>query len=115
MPFLYCSLALIVLIGLYFFAILGRPKKGRMEHLKKWSYAHRGLHREGVPENSMAAFRAALDAGCGVELDLHVALDSGVNVRTTCRNLQHQVRYQVQHTCGVTVEKINVYVATVKA
>jgi uncharacterized alkaline shock family protein YloU len=51
----------------------------------------------------------------GVELDLHVALDSGVNVRTTCRNLQHQVRYQVQHTCGVTVEKINVYVETVKA
>ena len=40
MPFLYCSLALIVLIGLYFFAILGRPKKGRMEHLKKWSYQH---------------------------------------------------------------------------
>ena len=51
----------------------------------------------------------------GVELDLHVALDSGVNVRTTCRNLQHQVRYQVQHTCGVTVEKINVFVETVKA
>ena len=51
----------------------------------------------------------------GVELDLHVALDSGVNVRTTCRNLQHQVRYQVQHTCGITVEKINVFVETVKA
>ena len=51
----------------------------------------------------------------GVELDLHVALDSGVNVRTTCRNLQHQVRYQVQHTCGITVGKISVYVETVKA
>ena len=51
----------------------------------------------------------------GVELDLHVALDSGVNVRTTCRNLQHQVRYQVQHTCGVSVGNINVYVETVKA
>ena len=51
----------------------------------------------------------------GVELDLHVALDSGVNVRTTCSNLRHQVRYQVQQTCGVTVGNINVYVETVKA
>ena len=51
----------------------------------------------------------------GVELDLHVALDSGVNVRTTCRNLRHQVRYQVQHTCGVPVGTINIYVETVKA
>lgn len=50
----------------------------------------------------------------GVELDLHVALDCGVNLRTTCRNLQHQVRYQVQRTCGVTVGKINVFVETVK-
>ena len=43
------------------------------------------------------------------------ALDSGVNVRTTCRNLRHQVRYQVQHTCGVPVGTINIYVETVKA
>ena len=55
--------------------------------------------------------RSAAD---GVELDLHVALDSGVNVRTTCSNLQHQVRYQVEHTCGITVKTINVYVETVK-
>ncbi|MBQ4578691.1 MAG: Asp23/Gls24 family envelope stress response protein [Clostridia bacterium] len=51
----------------------------------------------------------------GVALDLHVALDSGVNVRTTCRNLQHQVRYQVEHTCGIRVADINVFVETVKA
>ena len=51
----------------------------------------------------------------GVELDLHVALDSGVNVRTTCKNLQHQLRYQIEHTCGITVGDINVYVESVKA
>ncbi|MBQ7492285.1 MAG: Asp23/Gls24 family envelope stress response protein [Clostridia bacterium] len=54
------------------------------------------------------------EEGC-VELDLHVALDSGVNIRTTCRNLQHQVRYRVQQTCGVTVGKIRVFVEAVKA
>ena len=37
--------------------------------------AHRGLHSEGVPENSLAAFRAAIDAGYGIELDIQPAAD----------------------------------------
>lgn len=32
--------------------------------------AHRGLHGPGVPENSMAAFRAAIAAGYGIECDI---------------------------------------------
>ena len=32
--------------------------------------AHRGLHSPGVPENSLAAFRAAIAAGYGIELDI---------------------------------------------
>jgi len=38
--------------------------------------AHRGLWSpEGPPENSLAAFAAARDAGVGVELDVHVTAD----------------------------------------
>ena len=37
--------------------------------------AHRGLHGEGVPENSLAAFEAAARAGVGVELDVHRSRD----------------------------------------
>lgn len=37
--------------------------------------AHRGLWDEQRPENSLAAFAAARDAGCGVELDVHLTLD----------------------------------------
>ena len=37
--------------------------------------AHRGLHSPGVPENSMAAFRAAIDAGYGIEMDIQPASD----------------------------------------
>lgn len=33
-------------------------------------YAHRGLHSREVPENSMAAFRAAAARGLGIETDL---------------------------------------------
>ncbi|MFT4011964.1 MAG: glycerophosphodiester phosphodiesterase family protein [Paracoccus sp. (in: a-proteobacteria)] len=37
--------------------------------------AHRGLHSPGVPENSMAAFRAAIAAGYGIECDIQPASD----------------------------------------
>ena len=38
-------------------------------------YAHRGLHDEKVPENSMTAFRLAVENGYGVELDVQMTLD----------------------------------------
>ena len=40
-------------------------------------FAHRGLHdaSQGVPENSMAAFRRAIDHGFGAELDVRHEVD----------------------------------------
>ena len=37
--------------------------------------AHRGLHDEGRPENTIAAFDAACEAGYAVELDVQISLD----------------------------------------
>lgn len=39
--------------------------------------AHRGLHKidRTVPENSLAAFRAAVESGYGVEFDVHITAD----------------------------------------
>lgn len=37
--------------------------------------AHRGLHRPGLPENSMAAFRAAIAHGLAIECDIQRAMD----------------------------------------
>ncbi len=37
--------------------------------------AHRGLHGPGVPENSLAAARAAIARGYGIELDLQPSAD----------------------------------------
>ncbi len=54
------------------------PAAERVSFLKQQPYAHRGLHGEGlhgqgVPENSRAAFQAAIDKGLGIELDVQPA------------------------------------------
>lgn len=43
-------------------------------------YAHRGLHDGAIPENSLAAFRAAVEAGYGMELDVRLSRDGEVVV-----------------------------------
>lgn len=71
---------LILLIGLTILAVIGRQNHSGLKALQGWSYAHRGLHRAGVPENSMAAFRDALDGGYGIELDIHLTRDGDLAV-----------------------------------
>ena len=39
------------------------------------AYAHRGLHDAAVPENSLAAFEAAIARGLGIECDIRVSAD----------------------------------------
>ena len=44
-------------------------------------FAHRGLHcGSGFPENSLIAFAAALEYGCGIECDLRLTCDNRVVV-----------------------------------
>ena len=43
------------LIILTTFAVRGRKGHPGLKALQGWCYAHRGLHGNGVPENSMAA------------------------------------------------------------
>ena len=38
-------------------------------------YAHRGLWNTERPENSLSAFRAAVEAGFGIETDVHITKD----------------------------------------
>lgn len=76
---------LIFLIVLFLSAAFILAVKGRTGHkdipaLKKWYYAHRGLHSAGVPENSLAAFSAAKAANYGMELDVHLMRDGELAV-----------------------------------
>lgn len=73
-------IAVIVLILLYLFSLRGRTRHPLMRILRKWKYAHRGLHGDGVPENSMKAFSLALENGYGIELDIHLLADGNLAV-----------------------------------
>ena len=49
--------------------------------LRLFRYAHRGYHdKPRVPENSMAAFRRAIENGYGAELDVHLMRDGHLAV-----------------------------------
>ena len=69
---------LLFLLMVYVGAVGGRTGHPGMKALQGWSYAHRGLHGEGRPENSMAAYRSALEHGFGIEFDVHLLKDGNL-------------------------------------
>lgn len=67
-----------VMIVLYLLMIMpGMEEKPDTEVLEHWLYAHRGLHDNAsdAPENSLKAFRKAVNAGFGMELDIQLTKD----------------------------------------
>jgi glycerophosphoryl diester phosphodiesterase len=59
----------------------------RRQWIRERPIAHRGLHGDGAPENSLAAFEAAVDAGYPIELDVRLTADE-VPVVCHDRNLR---------------------------
>jgi len=51
------------------------PREEAPAWLRDVPLAHRGLHDRDAPENTLAAFRAAAEAGYGVELDVMLSRD----------------------------------------
>lgn len=70
----------VVLMLLIMLSWQGRSGHKGMDALRGYAYAHRGLHGSGVPENSLQAFRLAVDNGYGLELDLHLLKDGNLAV-----------------------------------
>ena len=71
-------------------------KRVLIQELLKHRYAHRGLHaKPTIPENSMAAFARAVEAGYGIELDLHLTRDGKLAVI-------HDA--SLKRTCGVNLK-----------
>lgn len=73
------AIGVFLMLALYAVAPGHRRKAAPFDHTL---YAHRGLHNNdgGIPENSIAAFAAAVKAGYGVELDVQLTADRQVVV-----------------------------------
>lgn len=74
---------LLVLITLWLALIMpARSREGQRAPFCGRTFAHRGLFSEDqlLPENSLSAFRAAVAAGYGVELDVQLTRDKQVVV-----------------------------------
>lgn len=73
-------LTLFIILVVYLFLLKGRTGHKDLPALRRWSYAHRGLHSTGIPENSLSAFAAAKNSGYGIELDVHLMKDGNLAV-----------------------------------
>lgn len=85
---------MLFLLGVLLYVGMINPGKSRRHPvLKVKHYAHRGFHSvDGIPENSMAAFRKAKELGYGIEMDIQLTKDRVIVVH-------HD--YHLKRTCGV--------------
>ncbi len=78
---LYIILGVILLNILLYLLVFVRPQaKPPKDPILLCDYAHRGLHGNGVPENSLKAFSLAAENGYGIELDVQLSKDGVVTV-----------------------------------
>ncbi len=75
------SLGVIIII-VWFVLHPGRMPYKYYKHIQCVNHAHRGLHNKEktIPENSLAAFEAAVNAGYGIELDILLSKDGQIVV-----------------------------------
>ena len=81
MTFLIILLTILVVLLLLYILLFVRPRNNpTKEKTLLTNYAHRGLHGNDVPENSLQAFELAINNGYGIELDVQLSKDRKVMV-----------------------------------
>ena len=74
-------LALAILTELWLLSLQCRRNHPSWNLLRTFRYAHRGFHdKPQIPENSLPAFRRAIDHIYGAELDVHLMADGNLAV-----------------------------------
>ena len=73
-------ISLVSLFALYMLLLMTRAKRKAAAAFMRSPYAHRGLWSKKLAENSLSAFRAAVEAGVGIELDVQLSSDGEVVV-----------------------------------
>lgn len=72
---------LLLLCALYILALQGRRNHPLWSCFRAQRFAHRGYHdKPQIPENSLPAFRRAIEHSWGAELDVHLLKDGTLAV-----------------------------------
>lgn len=50
----------------------------------------------------------------GIIVELHIIVEYGININTTCKSIANRVRYNIENFTGVKVNKVNVRVEGVR-
>ena len=99
-------LAALILLALVYLLVIIRPRAKKCENeALLCDYAHRGLHGESVPENSLLAFELAVKEGYGIELDVQLSADGEVMVFHDYR-LARMTGCE-KKLCELTAEELN--------
>ena len=78
---LYAICAIAAFVGIIVFLIFPSNKNQEDRKILKNSFiAHRGLHNDKFPENSLSAFENAVKNGFAIENDIHLLADGNVVV-----------------------------------
>mgnify|MGYP000489901698 CR=1 FL=1 len=71
----------------------------------EWEFLRTVLQKNGVPENSLLAFRRAVEHGYGAELDVHLTKD-GKELEERARVIANQTLKEALK--GITIEELSV-------
>jgi len=47
-----------------------------------------------------------------ISIELHIAVDQGVNIPAICESIVHRVRYQVSNGTGVEIRRVDIFIDT---
>ncbi len=81
MKLFWILLGIVILILLLYILCLRCNRRRDWKKFQGWRYAHRGFHdKPRIPENSIPAFKRAVQCGFGAELDVHLMKDGHLAV-----------------------------------
>lgn len=62
------------------------------------------------PESMAKGVYIVYNSDLTISIELHIAVDQGVNIPSICDSIVSEVRYKVTNATGVSVKKVDVYV-----
>ena len=66
-------------------------------HLLKSEFMGKGVHIAINPDNT-------------ISIELHIAVDQGVNIPVVCESIMDEVRYKITNGTGVQIKRIDIFV-----